>query len=346
MSGSVPLINQEIIKIVLQHLDNETISRLLNKVPLKQGLLVLPDGASDNARNKAIQNLTLEKNLKYIISVLESGQYKTLVKRNYDNLKNGYNVNDFQIDLKKSHGETLDYLIYLISENKLAGLINFFNDDLVIVKEFTDFLKVENFNEIRFKRDIKPNKTNQPAENDIFQKKINKLENENNNLKRKMDREIAKINREFDDAFRNAEIDSKEKIAMQKEEYLNNITQIKVELKKEKKKLAIKTKEYDELFAESLKLKQFARKNEELNRPVILVIGNLSANSILDTQKYQIITLAKLSSKSLENIIKQHELFKIYIQSEYVSTGEYLLIKKRYPNIPLKYTTKDNMEKK
>ncbi len=341
MSGSIPLIDKEIIKLILEHLDNVEISRLLNKVPLKQGLLVLPDGASENARNKALQKLTLDKNLKYVIPLLESGQYSTFVKGNYKNLKQDYSIEEFQLDLKKSHGELLDCLIYLIAENKLAGLINFFNNDIVVVREFKEFLIAEKINEIRFKRKIKTNKAVQQPETEVLQKKINKLENENKNLKRKMEREIAKKTREFDTNFKNAAIEAEKK----SNDFFSKIIQIKSELEKEKQNLSTKTKEYEELKAEFFGLQKLVKEKENSRKPVILVIGNLSATSTLETQKYHIVTLAKLSIQELENIINHYDLFSIYIQSEYVSTGEYLLIKKRYPNIPINYTSKNEMEK-
>lgn len=345
MSGSIPLIDKEIIKLILEHLDNVEISRLLNKVPLKQGLLVLPDGASENARNKALQKLTLDKNLKYVIPLLESGQYSNFVKGNYENLKQGYSIEEFQLDLKKSHGELLDCLIYLIAENKLAGLINFFNNDIVVVREFKEFLIAEKINQIRFKRKIKANKAVQQPETEVLQKKINKLENENKNLKRKMEREIAKKIREFDTNFQNAAIEAEKKSAQKNNDFFSKLTQIKSELEKVKQKLSTKTKEYEELKEEFFGLQKLVKEKENSSKPVILVIGNLSATSILETQKYHILTLAKLSIQALENIVNHYDLFSIYIQTEYVSTGEYLLIKKRYPNIPINYTSKNEMEK-
>ena len=86
MGERAQLIEKSIAELILQHFDNESISQLLAKAPLKQGMSILPAGSSNIARKKAIQNLVANKNLKYIINILESGQFNIFVQENYENL--------------------------------------------------------------------------------------------------------------------------------------------------------------------------------------------------------------------------------------------------------------------
>lgn len=346
MSGSIPLIRKRIIELLLQHFDNELISQLLNKAPMKQGLNILPINAPENSKNKVIQILLSEKNLKYIISILESGNYLNVVQGEYDDLHERYSLDGFYASLKETDGRSLDYLIFLITYDKMEGLSNLFLDDPVKVEELSTFLKNEGLDQVKIKKYERVNEEVKDTESEILKQTIIKLQNENKSLKKKIDRNLLKVKRNFEKELttlnENAEKDQED----QKKNYEKQLENINLELNQSKQELASIKAINDSLITEIEELKELVKEVREFRRVSVLIIGDLPYDFALDEQKYRIITLAKTDRDALEDIINGNEISKIYIQSEYVSTGEYLSIKKRYATIPMEYISIENMKKR
>lgn len=196
MGGRAQLIEKSIAELILQHFDNESIGQLLAKAPLKQGMNVLPAGSSNIARKKAIQNLLANKNLKYIITILESGQFNIFVQENYENLSQKQSLDEFKVQLTKTNGSALDYLLYLISVDHIDSLVALFDDNPVKVKEFSSFLESEGFGDFIFHRPVQKKSESNNSDVNKLAPQINKLQNENQRLQKKMDREVSKLERE------------------------------------------------------------------------------------------------------------------------------------------------------
>lgn len=162
---------------------------------------------------------------------------------------------------------------------------------------------------------------------------------------KKMDREIAKVERGF-----------KSQISLLNEDHLNKsdkliklhkseINDLKIELSNTQRQLTRQISKNKQLEDSLFKLKDDLEIQRDMKRPTILVVGNLPENSILDTQMYRILTTLKIDLQEENLLAENTDLIKVYLQSEYVSMGEYLAIKKGYPNIPLEYTSRENMKK-
>lgn len=175
---------KKITELILQHFDNESIGQLLNKAPLKQGISILPAGASNTSRNKAIQNLLAGKNLKYVIHILESGQFNSFIQRNYENENFEGSVDGFIAQLKEEDGFGLDYLLHLIATEKIESVVQLFQGSVDEVKQLSEFLENEEFSKFKFQRQQEPDSLSGDIVNNELQAQIKKLQNEKQNLQK------------------------------------------------------------------------------------------------------------------------------------------------------------------
>lgn len=93
------------------------------------------------------------------------------------------------------------------------------------------------------------------------------------------------------------------------------------------------------------KLKSDLEMQLNLKKPSVLVVGNLPENSIIDSQQYQISSIANLDKDGEDILLEKSNFIKVYIQSEYVSTENYLEIRKKYPKVPMSYLSREQMKK-
>lgn len=344
MGGRAQLVEKSITELLLQHLDNESIGQLLIKAPLKQGMSILAS-ASNIARNKSIQNLLVNKNLKYVIHILESGQFNVFVQGNYENATEKVTLDEFRVHLKETNGLALDYLLYLISTDKIDSVVSMFNGNPVEVKQLSEFLKAEGFSGFRFHRRQEPEIESKDLARIELESQINKWKNENQRLQKKMDREVSKVERESENQVILLKKEQLEKSDKLTKIYESEITNLRTELIRNQRDLKQQISKNEKLEQSVLKLKDDLEIQLNLQRPSVLVVGNLPENSIIDSEKYRISAIAQLDSSGDDIISENPDLIKVYVQSEYVSTERYLEIKKRYPKIPMLYMSREKMKK-
>lgn len=345
MGGRAQLIEKSIAELILQHFDNEAISQLLAKTPLKQGMSILPTGSSDIARKKAIQNLLANKNLKYIINILESGQFNIFVQENYEDLSKNKPLDEFKLELTRTNGSALDYLLYLISVDHMGSLVSLFNGNSVEVKQFSSFLESEGFGDFIFHRPIQQQSESDNSNVIKLASQINKLQNDNQRLQKKMDREVSKLKRESENQLvllKKEQLAENEKIT---EIYESEITKLKSELTINQRELKKQITKNEKLEKSVSKLKSDVETQRNLKKPSVLVVGNLPEESIIDSQQYQISAIANLDQAGEDILLEKSNWIKVYIQSEYVSTKKYLEIRKKYPKIPISYLSREQMKK-
>ena len=345
MGERAQLIEKSIAELILQHFDNESISQLLAKAPLKQGLSILPARSSNIARKKAIQNLVANKNLKYIINILESGQFNIFVQENYENLPKKKSLDEFKLQLTRTNGSALDYLLYLISVDNIDSLVALFNDNSVEVKQFSSFLESEGFGDFIFHRPIQ--QQSEPDNSDVIKlaSQINKLQNDNQRLQKKMDREVSKLERDSENQLvllKKEQLAENERIT---KVYESEIAKLKSELTINQRELKKQITKNEKLEKSVFKLKSDVETQRSLKNPSVLVVGNLPEESIIDSQQYQISSIANLDQNGDDILLEKSNWIKIYVQSEYVSTEKYLEFRKKYPKIPMSYLSREQMKK-
>lgn len=345
MGGRAQLIEKSIAELILQHFDNESISQLLAKAPLKQGMSILPAGSSNIARKKAIQNLVANKNLKYIINILESGQFNIFVQENYENLPKKKSLDEFKLQLTRTNGSALDYLLYLISVDNIDSLVALFNDNSVEVKQFSSFLESEGFGDFIFHRPIQ--QQSEPDNSDVIKlaSQINKLQNDNQRLQKKMDREVSKLERDSENQLvllKKEQLAENERIT---KVYESEIAKLKSELTTNQRELKKQITINEKLEKSVFKLKSDVETQRSLKNPSVLVVGNLPEESIIDSQQYQISSIANLDQNGDDILLEKSNWIKVYVQSEYVSTEKYLEFRKKYPKIPMSYLSREQMKK-
>lgn len=344
MSESISLVDKEILKLILQHLDNNALGYLLQKAPLKQGVNILLPGASKNIRNKVIQILVAPKNLKYVKSAFETGKFNSFIHENYEITNKRYDFLEFKEYLKQTKGKAIDYLIFLLSEEGMNALNDLFADSLDNVKDIYNFFDESIFDIVQLNKK-EQSKVIKEKEEVVPIKSYIKIQKEYDKLQTKYSKEIFRIKNENETIIQkeqNMANIEREKLIYN---YENKLKEYKSELQSISQKLVIKNKQYKKSIMEINSLKENLRNSSRQKRLLVLVVGNLPENPILDEQRYNIITLATANKDSLEKIIRQYNFIKIYLQSEYVSTAEYLEIKKRYPTLQMDYVSRKNMEK-
>lgn len=329
MSGSSNLVESAITELVLQHLDNEAIGLLLEKAPQKRGISILPVGAKDIIRNKAIQTLLLNKNLKYVVSVIESGQFNGWLKENYEEITIAPQIEEFKGHIKKTNGLAIGYLLYLIEIGEMSKATKLFGGNLIEVKQFSKFLESEGLNDIRLEREKK-----EPNIDSDVEIRIQELEEENQKLQKKLSRESIKLERQLKNELKALNKENHEKSLKMIEEHEAKVSELKDELETAHLEIKRRISFNKELEVTVTKLKNSLEIERKIKLPIVLVVGNLPENSIIDTTKYRIQTMTTLN---MENgcDISSLGLMKIYLQSEYVSTSEYLTMKKNTLIFPL-----------
>lgn len=345
MSGPKQLVEQLIIELLLQHLDNEVIGQLLNKAPLKQGLSILPTNASNIARNKAIQELLSNKNLKYVISVFESGQFNSLIQTNYEEKPEPISLDELKVRLTETEGLALDSLLSMISKNRVSSVVQLFKGSAVEVNRLSEYIDDEGLGNFRFQRRRELNTIVVNSGVIALESQIKKLQSENQRLQKKKDREIHKIKRDFENQIAQLNVSYHENFEELENKFENEITVLKIKLSKAEHDFKNEILKNKKLNQSIIKLNHDLEIQRKLKRPSVLVVGNLPENSILDEQKYRIFTIAKIDSKWNSFVATKSDVIKVYLQSEYVSMSEYLEIKKNHSEIPMEYLSRENMKK-
>jgi len=345
MSGPSGLVEKSIIELLLLHFDNETIGQLLNKAPLKQGLSILPASASNVARNKAIQNLLVNKNLKYVISALESSQFNSFVQSDFKEYEERMSLDEFKTKLVETNGMALEYLLYMISQEKIDEAVQLFQSNTAEVQLVSKLMNDEGLEGFRFKRLQESEKTIVDSNINDLDAQIKKLQNENQRLQKKLNREVSRAERDLANQISKLTVDHETEIAELEKTYNREISALKMDLSKAQREATTQIAKNEKLERSINKLEEELKTQRNSHRPAVLVVGNLPENSILDEQKYQISTIAKIDSNWDTLVSKNDDLVKVYLQSEYVSTSEYLAVKKITPNIPMEYLNREKMKK-
>ena len=289
--------------------------------------------------------MVANKNLKYIINILESGQFNIFVQENYENLPKKKSLDEFKLQLTRTNGSALDYLLYLISVDNIDSLVALFNDNSVEVKQFSSFLESEGFGDFIFHRPIQ--QQSEPDNSDVIKlaSQINKLQNDNQRLQKKMDREVSKLERDSENQLvllKKEQLAENERIT---KVYESEIAKLKSELTINQRELKKQITKNEKLEKSVFKLKSDVETQRSLKNPSVLVVGNLPEESIIDSQQYQISSIANLDQNGDDILLEKSNWIKIYVQSEYVSTEKYLEFRKKYPKIPMSYLSREQMKK-
>lgn len=345
MSGPSGLVEKSVIELLLQHFDNETIGQLLNKAPLKQGLSILPVGASDLARNKAIQTLLINKNLKYVISAFESSQFSSFVQTDFKEYVERMSLEELKSKIVETDGLALEYLLYMLSQEKIDEVVQLFHSNTADVQLISELMNEGSLENFRFKRRQEPEKLIVDSNIDELEIQIKKLQNENQRLQKKLNREMAKAERDFENQIAKLTAEHDTVIGELEKNHNREISALKIKLGKSQREVTTQIEKNEKLERSINKLEEDLKAQLNSHRPAVLVVGNLPENSILDEQKYQISTIAKIDSNWDSLVSKNNELVKVYLQSEYVSTSEYLAVKKSTPNVSMEYLSREKMKK-
>ena len=267
------------------------------------------------------------------------------MQENYENLTKKKSLDEFKLQLTRTNGSALDYLLYLISVDNIDSLVALFNDNSVEVKQFSSFLESEGFGDFIFHRPIQ--QQSEPDNSDVIKlaSQINKLQNDNQRLQKKMDREVSKLERDSENQLvllKKEQLAENERIT---KVYESEIAKLKSELTINQRELKKQITKNEKLEKSVFKLKSDVETQRSLKNPSVLVVGNLPEESIIDSQQYQISSIANLDQNGDDILLEKSNWIKIYVQSEYVSTEKYLEFRKKYPKIPMSYLSREQMKK-
>lgn len=344
MNVTNTIMRQYLLELILSHLSDEILDNLKTKVPQKQSGAIVLRNHNETARKKCIKLLTNIKNIDYVSSFLESGQVHIKIEENYLFGEKLVSFVELEEMIRKNGGLQLGYLIFVIEKYKLVGLNGIFFGNPDNVKKFKNFLSEIKLQDYIIKNE-NPNIVGNKYGNNEFEIKYNELRKRVGKFKHKEEK-----NKQY-----------QKKILTQLHEQNSLYKEQSTELKNVRNTLVSKDLTISEKEVELDNLKRLLgsalKKNNKLKKDIealtnnisilkkrqksVLVIGNLPDNSILDNFNYHITVLPN-TIKFNETVYKS-EFVKVYIQSEYVSIGEYYDLKNRFTSISFEYTSRNNM---
>lgn len=254
-------------------------------------------------------------------------------------------LDEFKTKLVETNGMALEYLLYMISQEKIDEAVQLFQSNTAEVQLVSKLMNDEGLEGFRFKRLQESEKTIVDSNINDLDAQIKKLQNENQRLQKKLNREVSRAERDLANQISKLTVDHETEIAELEKTYNREISALKMDLSKAQREATTQIAKNEKLERSINKLEEELKTQRNSHRPAVLVVGNLPENSILDEQKYQISTIAKIDSNWDTLVSKNNDLVKVYLQSEYVSTSEYLAVKKITPNIPMEYLSREKMKK-
>lgn len=341
MKTAISLFDSKLTELILSHLENSSINQLLNKAPMKRRISVLPSGASNSMRTKAIDELASGKNINYVLTAFENGQFNGLINEKYSKETDVLNEEQLKRRLNSLKGEGLEYLLFVISTHGREALEKMFNSNPESIDIFSSYLQELGIDDYKLRRQeeyLPKNEDGDYAEVRRLEEQYQKLQGEFTKFQKKSERDNKKERVQIEEKYRSEleTISSRHQIEIKeiRRQLLDNENIIQ-NLNKEIEKI---TKKNNKLEAENRALQD----NVHLKKRMpVLIIGNLPEQSILDETRYEISARPDLTN--MDTLIANENFVKVYLQSEYVSTSEYYSLKKKFVDVTFEYTSRANM---
>lgn len=339
MSVTNKIMKQTLLKLVMQHLPNKVLNKLLLKAPRKQGAIVIPDNGNSIIRRNSISTLTNIRNLDYTIAFLEDCKSNIEIMEKYTLGGDLVDFKKIKEEMHENKGEQLGYLLFVIERFGVEQLSDIFENNTERVEEFANFLKELGLENYIIDTNKEENKTLD------LENKYNQLRNQLEQTRTKYHTRIVKLKKELHKSLEKIN-DQKNVNEIQSQE----IDKLKIELINKEKVVEKSNNQFETLKNQNKviinKNKTLQEKNDELvanNRKTILVIGNLPNESILDNIKFRIIVIPSVASfkKNVDN----YQIIKVYVQAEYVSINTYAKLKNKFSEISFEYISRENMKR-